>query len=206
MFFQEQFCVSVSAPYPGYKALSQKAKGRAKDVIRIALSQEGYTGSEGGGTKTSYFGTKWATYDLNTRDRDYSGAWCTDFATWCLVTAKVPGVRPLFDIQNSYRPNRTLAGHFTDSMYKYKPGYKADPSGVDAFFKGYKCAGTLNRKTIRVGDIVIVFHGHHTAIVRKVYQNGDVMVVEGNANNRVRTDRIIPANEIYAVIRPAYNR
>ena len=202
--------IKVAMPKSGYKKLTKAAKGRVSDVIAIAESQKGYTGLDKGTYKTSYFGSKWDTYELNKHDNNKSGAWCTDFASWCLFAARVPNTSGLFCIMNTYRKDRTVTwyyGNKYNSLYRYQPSYAYDKKGVTAFLKSYKVRGTLTAKTIMPGDIAIVKKGHHTTIVKKVNRtNGSVQVVEGNNNNKVTVDRWIPAVQVYAVARPAYNK
>lgn len=201
---------NVSMPYSGYKKLTKNAKGRVSDVIAIAESQRGYTGRYYGSVEVSYFGSKWDTYAMNRYDRDWNGAWCSDFASWCLFAARVPNSRGLFDVVNSHRKDRTVTqfyGNKYNSLYRYQPSYSSRRSTVDAFLKGYKVKGTLNAKTIMPGDIAITHNGHHTTIVKAVNRsNGSIQVIEGNNNNRVRTDCWMSAADIVAVARPAYNK
>ena len=179
-------------PNPGYKKMTRTARGTVVDVIAIAKSQRGYTAFPG------YFGTKWNTYAVNLRDRDAPGSWCSDFASWCLVAARVPGAKGLFDVQNKYRPDLTIMGYYSSR----KALYRYSQSGTGGSLDGYKIWGTLTPKTIRPGDIALVDGGHHSTIVMQVYSNGNVSVVEGNP---VRIGRVISGRSIYAVARPAYN-
>lgn len=201
--------INASMPFSGYKKLTRVAKGTPNDVIAIAESQRGYTGHNYGSYKSSYFGSKWDTFEMNRHDRDMNGAWCTDFVTWCLFAARVPNTRGLFDIANGYRKDRTICqfyGNKYNSLYRYAPAYAYNRSSIDSFLRGYKVRGTLNASTIRRGDICVVNRGHHTTLVKNVNRsNGAVQVVEGNCGNQVRTDRWISASEIFAVARPAYN-
>ena len=186
--------LKMPLPYSGYKKLSQKARGMASDVIAIAKSQYGYNDG------LAYFGSKWNTYAVNLRDRDAPGSWCTDFATWCLVAARVPDSRGLFDVANRYRSDLTIMGYYSSQNSLYR--YSLSSTGGSGSLEGYKIRGTLTPKTIKPGDIALVDKGHHSTIVMQVYSNGNVSVVEGNP---VRIGRVISGRSIYAVARPAYN-
>ena len=184
----------MSLPYSGYKKLTKNAHGLVSDVIAIAKSQYGYNDG------LAYFGSKWNTYGVNLRDRDAPGSWCTDFASWCLVAARVPGAKPLYDVNNTYRRDLTIMGYYSSQNALYRYSLSSNGSGR---LEGYKIRGTLTPKTIRAGDIALVDNGHHSTIVMGVNPNGSISVVEGNP---VRIGRVISGKYIYAVARPAYNR
>ena len=200
----------VSMPYSGYKKLTKAAKGRVSDVLAIARSQNGYGGIVRNGCRRAYFGSKWDTYAMNEHDADGAGAWCSDFASWCLFAARVPNSRGLYDIVNGYASDRTVTrfyGNKYNSLYRYAPSYARYPNSINARLAGVKIRGTLNAKTIMPGDIAVVNSGHHTTIVASVNRSsGAVQVVEGNCGNRVRTDRWISADQVWFVARPAYNK
>lgn len=201
--------LKVSMPFSGYKKLTRAARGRVVDVLAIAESQRGYRGIDRGSYKASYFGSKWDTYNINRHDRDLNGAWCSDFISWCLFAARVPNTMGLFDIKNSYCPERTITkfyGNKWNSLYRYRSSSLSHPNTVSSLLSGCQVRGTLDSKTIMPGDIAIVSAGHHTTIVKHVNRsNGAVQVVEGNCSNMVMTSRWISASEVYAVARPAYN-
>lgn len=197
--------VPVPPPRP-YEATARRATGTAADVIRLAKSQRYYAAIVKGRKKYSWFGSCWGAYKENMlRDR---GEWCSDFASWCLVMAGVPGASAQYDL----KPFREA---YKDSMYKFIPSLKLRKKIVKKWFKHYKAAGKLGIKDLRQGDILqICDRGkkkpHHTVILDYVRYN-KLYVVEGNkpANGHksgVRIDHVYYPDEVIAVLRPDYRQ
>ena len=90
---------TIENPIPGYESVSAASKGRASDVLAIARTQEGYKGvicnkGTNNEKRYSYFGNVWDA-KLAKANENSIGHWCSEFASWCLVQAKVPGAKPL---------------------------------------------------------------------------------------------------------------
>ena len=194
----------VPMPYSGYKKLTKKAKGRASDALAIAESQAGYVGAGSAQKGVAYYGSKWSTYVDNKRQ---SGAWCSDFVSWCLCAARVPDQIGLYAVRNGYHKSKTVCGYFSKSgsLYRYKPAYRKKQKEIDNYLKGYEIAGTLTEKTVRPGDVGIVNYGSHAVFIKKVNtRDGSLWIVEGNCSNRALKNRCIRADEVVAIARPAY--
>lgn len=198
--------------------LHKKAKGRASDVIAIAKSQRGYKGlvSTEGKKRYSYFVNEWK--PARKKNEDMSGNWCSEFAWWCLVKAKVlKGREGLVDVE-SFRH------YFRKRMYKLKDSaecskkYHSIPQSkiVSNWFKNYKGKGIFEVKDLKKGDILQICSDkkkrkkepHHTAIFCGRSGN-KIYVWEGNMGNDgtysyVRKGKY-KAHEIIAVLRPKYS-
>ena len=193
--------------------LSSEAVGTADDMIAIARTQEGYHGYTQDGKHYSYFGDIWDP-ELSERNKKNNGNWCSEFVSWCLVTANVPDSKPLISVS-------AFRNYYQDSMYKmYASACNSTDTHqqiVENWFSGYTSKGTLKLKDLKKGDILLICRDdklsggepHHTAVFT-FFSGKQVHVIEGNkrmddGTTQVYGDGTYEAHEVIAVIRPEYN-
>lgn len=189
--------------------LVKNAKGKPEDVIKIATTQKGYKGVKYGGRLHTWFTDKTGTAILNAQ-KTGTGAWCSEFATWCLTQAKVPGAKMCAS-------NGDIAKLYKNAAYKVsssqnKSGYK---DRANKYFKnnGLKAKDTLTLGALKKGDILIIDHyGNglcHTVIfdhAAKVNGKWKVYVVEGNNGNIVKIQSTYEPYQVGCAFRPNYNK
>ena len=214
----------IENPISGYESVAEASKGRASDVIAIAKTQEGYKGviyNKGmdNEKRYSYFSNVWDP-ELAKANESNIGHWCSEFVSWCLVQAKVPGAKPLVSV-TAWR------NYYKDSLYKmYASAENASiekethADVVENWFTGFQSNGTLKLKDLKEGDILLILTDkrlaggtrapHHTAIFDH-YSGNEVFVIDGNvktnkSSSQVRVYGKYEAREVICVIRPHYNQ
>ena len=215
--------VSISPP-KSYASVAAKCRGRADDVISMAKTQDGYKGviknkGKSSEKRYSYFGNSWDKRLSEKNKKSNTGNWCSEFASWCMVQAKVPGARPLVGVEewrDAYRGSLFKMYASAENASKDK---KTRASVVKKWFANYKSNGTLKLKDLRKGDVLQILtdeklkkgkrEPHHTAIFAGKVKGNNVYVVEGNvdassSHSRVRINGVYDAREVIAVIRPVY--
>ena len=199
--------------------LNKKAKGRASDVIAVAKSQLGYKGKVKHGKRYSYYGSVWKPAKKINKREDSAGNWCSEFAWWCLVKARVIKRKAnLVDLDR-------FKFYYRNRIYKLKNSaynsyiYHTIPQCeiVANWFIGYQERRVLSVYNLTKGDILQICNDcksnakapHHTAIFYK-RTNGKLKVIEGNVNNDGHYTRVAwgtyDPHEVIAVIRPKYKK
>ena len=200
--------------------LSQISKKTGADVVKIAETQLGYEGEIKDGICSSYFSNLWDP-EISERNNaadgtDCSSKWCSEFAYWCLVKAKI------LDKTADIRSVKGFRKYFSNSMYDFfasskntKTEKRFRDASADWFSsRKYKSQGTLKIDDLKPGDILQIMSGktakepHHTAIYVGKADNTHVKVIEGNMKDgrNAKTSKVrygtYVAHEVIAVIRP----
>ena len=214
------------------KALSAAAKGKASDVIAIAETQIGYAGIiTDNGIRCSYFSNAW-NHDVSARNADADGKdcksnWCSEFAYWVLVKARVlPETLKITSVRSFRREVAGKKSGMNGKIYKFWASSPENPNkdidkrfkkASENWFKEWRSDGTLRIADLKPGDILQICSSenreipHHTAIFTKAVNGAYVEVIEGNKkvsgkNLSIVKRSSIPAHEIIAVIRPNYKK
>ena len=214
----------IENPISGYEPVAAASKGRASDVIAIAKTQDGYKGvicnkGMNNEKRYSYFGDVWDA-ELAKANENSIGHWCSEFASWCHVQAKVPGAKPLISVTawRNYYKNSLYMMYASAENASIEKETRADV--VKNWFKGFQSNGTLKLKDLKEGDILLILTDkrlaggtrapHHTAIFDH-YSGNEVFVIDGNvkansSSSQVRVDGKYEAREVICVVRPDYNQ
>lgn len=168
----------------------------ADAVLYYAYTQIGYKGVKPKSYKFSYWVYEWGPGKKANPNRGKNGNWgnwCSEFAWWCLVKAKV----------------MTGTENINDSGDMKKVLSK---KGKTIFNKG---SNKLNLDKFRPGDVVLLDHNKdgkadHTAIISEPIMKGNKLrVVEGNANENKAGNTFVQegaysTSQIMYVGRPRY--